>query len=217
MRDRALVGVRPYLQPIDALLERLRPYAIVVVERGTSTFFRTQLGRVTPWGVIEEEALRKANYGGFGGYEERRTRAHADTLAQRHYRETAERLRTQLDAGRYDLLSIGGSAEHIEGLVAQLAPPVVERLPQPVELLIWRKGHSPHFRSLAKIESAAIACVCSGDTLDAIGAALEKDFPDADVATEFGIMLHRWLDDGIISIGPQSAEVDSVQQAVKPG
>jgi peptide chain release factor subunit 1 len=128
MRDRALVGVRPYLQPIDALLERLRPYAIVVVERSTSTFFRTQMGRVTPWGVIEEEALRKANYGGFGGYEERRTRAHAGTLAQRHYRETAERLRTQLDAGRYELLAIGGSAEHVEGLIAELAPPVGERL-----------------------------------------------------------------------------------------
>ena len=80
-------------------------------------------------------------------------------------------------------------------------PPMVEPLPEPIELLIWRKGHSPHFRSLAKIESAAIACVCSGDALETIGAALEKDFPDVDVATEFGVMLHRWLDDEIIGIG----------------
>jgi len=79
-------------------------------------------------------------------------------------------------------------------------PPMVEQLPEPIELLIWRKGHSPHFRSLAKIESAAIAYVCSGEALEAIGAALEKDFPDVDVATEFGVMLHRWLDDEIISI-----------------
>lgn len=79
-------------------------------------------------------------------------------------------------------------------------PPVVEQLPEAVELLIWRKGHSPHFRSLSEIESAAIACIRSGETLDAIGSALEKDFPGADVATEFGVMLHRWLDDEIISI-----------------
>ena len=78
-------------------------------------------------------------------------------------------------------------------------PPGVEALPEPIELLIWRKGHSPHFRSLAKIESAAIASVCSGDTLEAIGATLEKYFPDIDVATEFGVMLHHWLDDEIIS------------------
>jgi len=85
-------------------------------------------------------------------------------------------------------------------------PPVVEGLLQPIDILIWRKGHSPHFRSLAKIESAAIACLCSGETLDAIGATLEKDFPDVDVATEFGVMLHRWLDDEIISVGFRNAE-----------
>ena len=88
-------------------------------------------------------------------------------------------------------------------------PSVVERLTQPVDILIWRKGHSPHFRSLTEIESAAITCVCSGETLDAIGAALEKGFPDVDVATEFGVMLHRWLDDEIINIAPHSAEDDA--------
>jgi len=85
-------------------------------------------------------------------------------------------------------------------------PPVVERLPEPVDILIWRKEHSPHFRSLSQIESAAIARVCAedtlGDTLDDIGAVLEKDFPDVDVATEFGLMLHRWLDDEIIASEP---------------
>jgi len=89
------------------------------------------------------------------------------------------------------------------------APPVVEQLPRPIELLIWRKGHSPHFRSLSKIEYVAIDCVRSGETLEAIGAALEKDFPDVDVATEFGVMLHRWLDDEIICIEPHNADVDA--------
>jgi len=88
-------------------------------------------------------------------------------------------------------------------------PPVVERLAQPIDILIWRKGHSPHFRSLAKIESAAVACVCSGDTLEDIGPVLEKEFPDVDVATEFGIMLHRWLDDEIIGIASRSPDVDT--------
>lgn len=80
-------------------------------------------------------------------------------------------------------------------------PPMVEQLSDPIELLIWRKGHSPHFRSLAKIEAVAIDFVCAGDSLETIGATLEKDFPEVDVATEFGVMLHRWLDDEIIGIG----------------
>jgi len=78
-------------------------------------------------------------------------------------------------------------------------PPVVERLTQPIDILIWRKQYSPHFRSLSAIESAALASLASADSLEAIGAALENDFPDADVATEFGVILHRWLDDEIIS------------------
>ena len=44
-----------------------------------------------------------------------------------------------------------------------------------------------------------------GATLDDIGAALENDFPDVDVATEFGLMLHRWLDDEIIGVAPKNA------------
>jgi len=77
-------------------------------------------------------------------------------------------------------------------------PPVVEQLPQPIDILIWRKGHSPHFRSLTKIEAIAIDRVCSEGTLDAIGVTLENEFPDVDVATELGVMLHRWLDEELI-------------------
>ena len=79
-------------------------------------------------------------------------------------------------------------------------PPTVKRLDQPVDILIWRKAHSPHFRSLAPIEASAISAVYAGDSLDAIGTKLEAEFPGVDVATEFGVMLSRWLDDQIISI-----------------
>ncbi len=89
------------------------------------------------------------------------------------------------------------------------APPPVERLPQPIDILIWRKAYSPHFRSLAEIESAAIACILSGDSLEAIGGTLEHDFPNVDVATEFGVMLRRWLDDEIIGTAPRNAGLDA--------
>jgi hypothetical protein len=78
-------------------------------------------------------------------------------------------------------------------------PPVVQQLPQPVDVVIWRKEHSPHFRSISKMESQAITYVCSGYTLNAIGAELEKDFPEVDVAKEFGHMLHHWINDQLLS------------------
>lgn len=78
-------------------------------------------------------------------------------------------------------------------------PPTVESLEVPVDILIWRKGHSPHFRSLTSIESAAINNLLAGDTLDQIGGSLTAEFPQADVTTEFGLMLQRWVNDEILA------------------
>ncbi|WP_394210162.1 putative DNA-binding domain-containing protein [Enterovibrio calviensis] len=79
-------------------------------------------------------------------------------------------------------------------------PPTVEPLQQPVDVLIWRKGHSPHFRSLSPIESEAIGYVRAGETLNDIGAKLMEKFPDEDVSTQFGHMLLRWINDEILAI-----------------
>ncbi len=79
-------------------------------------------------------------------------------------------------------------------------PPAVERLARPIDILIWRKGHSPHFRSLEPIEAFAISAIHSGDSLDALGARLAEEYPGIDVATEFGVMLRRWLEEQAISV-----------------
>ena len=79
-------------------------------------------------------------------------------------------------------------------------PPTVERLSQPVDVLIWRKGQSPHFRSLSTIEATAIRSVCSGHTLEAIGQKLVQDFPDIDAVMECGQMLSRWIEDQVLAV-----------------
>ena len=79
------------------------------------------------------------------------------------------------------------------------APPAVEQLKTPVEILIWRKGHSPHFRSLTTIESTAVNSLLKGDTLEQIGESLASKFPDSDVSNEFGLMLQRWVADEVLA------------------
>ena len=81
-----------------------------------------------------------------------------------------------------------------------IQPPVVERLPQPVDVLIWRKEQSPHFRSVSPIEATAIRCIFSGRALEAIGEKLVQDFPDIDAVTECGQMLSRWIEDEMLAI-----------------
>lgn len=77
-------------------------------------------------------------------------------------------------------------------------PAEARTLDKPLKLLVWRKGHSPYFRSLTELESAALDCLRSTCSLNEVGSVLEKEFPDEDVATEFGIMLQRWLQDELI-------------------
>ncbi|WP_325894736.1 DNA-binding domain-containing protein [Grimontia sp. NTOU-MAR1] len=78
-------------------------------------------------------------------------------------------------------------------------PPTVAPLPQVVDVLVWRKGHSPHFRSISPMESAAIYMIQKGVNLNDLGAHLQQQFPDVDVSVEFGQMLHRWLGDEVLA------------------
>ncbi|WP_281543745.1 DNA-binding domain-containing protein [Grimontia sp. SpTr1] len=78
-------------------------------------------------------------------------------------------------------------------------PPTVTPLPQSVDVLIWRKGHSPHFRSVSPLESAAISMIQTGINLNNLGAQLQAQFPDVDVSVEFGQMLHRWIEDEVLA------------------
>lgn len=80
------------------------------------------------------------------------------------------------------------------------APPEVVALDEPIHMITWRKGHSPHFRSVSAIEYSALNYLCEGRDLEAIGKALSTDFPKVDIVNEFGLMIARWLDDEILAV-----------------
>ncbi len=81
-----------------------------------------------------------------------------------------------------------------------LQPPVVERLSERVDVIVWRKEQSPHFRSVSAVESMALNYVCRGYTLKEIGIELEQSFPSSRVSMEFGQMLPRWILDGLLAV-----------------
>jgi peptide subunit release factor 1 (eRF1) len=78
---------------------------------------------------MRDEEIRKPNYGGFGGYEERRVRSRADEVVARHYKDVAARL-SELERSEpgFDLLIVGGPDEHVEGLIDAIPPDVVKKL-----------------------------------------------------------------------------------------
>jgi peptide chain release factor subunit 1 len=125
VRERAVVDSVAYLRPLDAMLEQYQRYCVAVVGRSFASIFRFSMDELETWEEMRDEEIRKANYGGFAGYEEQRVRARADEVASRHYRAVAGRL-TELKRtdGGFDLLILGGSSVHVEGTIEALPPDV---------------------------------------------------------------------------------------------
>ncbi len=128
VRDRAVLDTRPYLAPVDAMLAEQRRACAVVLDRRRAEIHRSVGGELEVWEQLDAEELRKSNYGGFAGYEERRVRTHADEVAHRHYRDTAARLTELLRDDAFDLLVLGGQTENVDGLTAELSPDLAARL-----------------------------------------------------------------------------------------
>ena len=78
-------------------------------------------------------------------------------------------------------------------------PPQASRLDQPTELLVWRRGLQPHFRSLGPLEAGAIDRLLTGDGFAATCTALVAEFPDAPIVNETGALLRRWIEEELLS------------------
>jgi peptide chain release factor subunit 1 len=128
VRDRAVADRGPYLGPMEAMLSHYRRYCAVVADRRTASIYRFSMGGMEAWEEIGEEEVRKENYGGFSGYEERGVRARAETVARRLYQAAAERIAALMREGEFDLLMIGGNQANVDGIVDELAADVVPHL-----------------------------------------------------------------------------------------
>ncbi len=127
VRDRAIVDDVPYFRPLEAMIEHYQRYCVTVVGRRLASIFRFSMDELETWEEMRDEEIRKANYGGFSGYEEQRVRARADEMVARHYRNVAERLaELKRSDGGFDLLIIGGSDSHVAGLLEALPPDVAD-------------------------------------------------------------------------------------------
>jgi hypothetical protein len=88
------------------------------------------------------------------------------------------------------------------------APPPAAALAKPASLLVWRRGHQPHFRSLEAMESTALAALQAGTSFAGMCASLSEQFPATDVSVEAGMLLRRWVDEELLSAITAHAMLD---------
>jgi hypothetical protein len=109
--DVAVAGPRPYLRPLEAVLDEYRRVATVVIDARLAEIFVNHMGETLAHEIIEAEELRKSNLAGWHGLEEYRHRQHAEEERHRLFRQVAERLRVLARRPGIDLIFIGGQRE----------------------------------------------------------------------------------------------------------
>ena len=84
--------------------------------------------------------------------------------------------------------------------------PPAERLPHPVDVLVWRVGDQPHFRSLMPDEAVAVKALLQGQSFGEVCALLADQRPapvhedsEPSAASAAAHMLRRWVDEGLLT------------------
>lgn len=86
-----------------------------------------------------------------------------------------------------------------QALDEEREPPMPEPLPEPAEVIVWRRGHQPHFRSLGPFEAAALDAVQSGASFAEMARRLATRFEEQGLADALGGLLRRWIDEELLS------------------
>ncbi len=125
--DVARIGNRAYLRPLRVAETQVRSAAVIFDPRRSVVFVKHG-DEFDEYGEVVEESVRKSNYGGFAGYEERGVRNHADAVVQRQYKETADLVFRLFQKEGFDYLFLGGHQESIDEGSKLLHPYVKDRL-----------------------------------------------------------------------------------------
>ena len=120
VRDRAVADATPFTRPMLAILGEYHRACVVVIDREAARTWELYQGELRETGRLEDETMRKADYAGFHGLEERGVRNRAAELAKRHFRHVAVELASLCGAAGSDLIIVGGHREELSPFIEML-------------------------------------------------------------------------------------------------
>jgi len=117
----SMLGPRPYMRPLRAAPRGLRA-GVLVADRGEARTYESFAGMIEEVGVPLTVDIRKANYGGFSGYDEHTVRGHADEASHRMWKDAGLRMLDEHQRQAFDYLAIGSREETLEEIARSLHP-----------------------------------------------------------------------------------------------
>jgi hypothetical protein len=97
VRERAVIGGRPYVRPLLAELQRCPSYAVAVVDRRHGWLYRVTGEGIKEAGHVESPTVGSKRFGGWNGFQTYRNDQRARRLARQHYVATATALAQAVD------------------------------------------------------------------------------------------------------------------------
>jgi peptide chain release factor subunit 1 len=115
--ERVVVGERPYLVPLEALVERFETVCVALVDREKARVFISALDRIEEVSEMLDEV---PGWHDQGGWAQARFQRHIRDHIQRHLKHVAEVLLRLLQRGRYHRLVLAGPDEVVAELEREL-------------------------------------------------------------------------------------------------
>jgi peptide chain release factor subunit 1 len=133
VRDRVVVGPRPFLLPLEAMLETAETFAVALVDREKARFMVASLGEIEEVTSLFDEVPGRHDQ---GGWAQARLQRHIEDHVLRHLKRVSETLRILQQRRPYDHLVLAGSEEVISELERELHDyvrrSVLERITVPI-------------------------------------------------------------------------------------
>jgi peptide subunit release factor 1 (eRF1) len=128
VRDRAMIGSRPYVRPLLAELRRCPSYSVAVVNRRHAWLFLVSGEGTEEVGHLQSETVASRRFGGWHGFQASRNEQRARVLAKQHYAAAAAGLASAVERGGCGAVVVGGHEPETGEFISALPPSLRARV-----------------------------------------------------------------------------------------
>ncbi|HEX2025349.1 MAG TPA: VLRF1 family aeRF1-type release factor [Actinomycetota bacterium] len=125
VRDRLVVGPRPHLVPLEAVLEMAETFCTAIVDREKARIFLSSLAEIEEVSPVLDDVPGQHDQ---GGWAQARLQRHIEEHVQRHLKRVAEALLRLHQRRRFDHLILAGPEETVAELERELHDYVARRI-----------------------------------------------------------------------------------------
>jgi peptide chain release factor subunit 1 len=147
-QNEVVVGPRPHLYPLAAVVDRYRRHAAVVLDTHSARIFVFGLGEVQAERAIESDGMPKTDA---GGWSQARYQRHVEEFQRHHARDVAEALERLVREEGVDRIVVAANDVALPQLRAELPKDLAARVIEVDELDV----HSPRDQILRRSLEAA--------------------------------------------------------------